>query len=65
MTSQTIDSVLNQVVSQLWGATYEYKYSNETASKVGVWPRLVLLSKRLGFGCLTSHAVHSDRPIEK
>ena len=65
MASNEIDSLLDRIVVQLAEPGYKETYPDETRFEVDVWPRVVSLARQLGFDCLTSHAVHSDRSVEK
>jgi hypothetical protein len=60
-----IDGVLGRVVRRLSAAGYRKRYTDETAFELDVWPRVTALAEQMGFDCLTSHAVHSDRSVEK
>ena len=60
-----IDAVLDRVVGRLGDSGYKTTYSDEEEFEVDVWPRLVSVACQLGFDCLTSHTVHSDRSAEK
>jgi hypothetical protein len=65
MRPSEIDAALNQVLVRLAEPGYEATYRDETAFEIDAWSRIVSLARELGFDCLTSHAVHSDRSIEK
>jgi hypothetical protein len=65
MDSLEIDAVLNQVVARLAEPAYKATYPDEMAFEIDVWPWIASLAQQLGFDCLTSHTVHSDRSIEK
>ena len=60
-----IDAVLNRVLVRLAEPGYEATYRDETAFEIAAWSRIVSLARELGFDCLTSHTIHSDRSIEK
>ncbi len=64
MESGNIDAVLDRVVERLAEPGYKVMYSDEVEFEVDVWPRLLALARHLGFDCLTSHTVHSDRSGE-
>ena len=59
-----IDGVLNRVLVKLAEPGYDAAYRDETAFEVDAWSRIVPLARELGFDCLTSHRVHSDRSFE-
>ena len=60
-----IDAVLDRVVDRLAEPGYKAAYPNETELELDVWPRAMSLARQLGFDCLTSHTVHSDRAVKE
>jgi len=60
-----IDTTLDRVVGRLADPGYRAAYPNETELEIDVWARASSLERELGFDCLTSHTVHSDRAVEK